>query len=368
MKKMRKQFIKLLNIHGVSGKEGMVRRYLQPILTDMMDTVGIDKYGNLLAEKKIGNGIGATVLLSAHMDTVTGVLENRNLLIEGDVITSNRGALGADDRGGIAIIMEVLRNLESLSFQGTVKVAFSREEEIGCVGSENIDPHWYSDVDLAIVVDRKGSRDVVVGCWDAFCSTAVGEFFENASAMQGMDWKATEGGISDAVTFSSKGINSVNLSAGYYNEHTDKEYAVFSEMKDTVRLILQAFGIINTFYMTFGEVPQSNKWVVGYNYYKKNSKKSNSKSDNFDNFYQYGDNSYTTDKDGTLRYMDTNETAYVDDVFENDLYAEEDDINGTVMMYEVGSQVAILQGNNEILMSRASLKGLFDQVRGVLAK
>src|SRR5690606_37576430 len=69
MKTMRKQFLKLLSIHGVSGDEGNVRKYLVPCLTSTMDSVEIDGYGNLLAEKKYGTGEGATILLSAHMDT-----------------------------------------------------------------------------------------------------------------------------------------------------------------------------------------------------------------------------------------------------------------------------------------------------------
>jgi len=330
MKKMRKQLIKLLSIHATSGNEKPVRDYLNPILNDMMDSVEIDSYGNLLATKKIGNGEGATVLLSAHMDTVYGVKEDRQLLENNGIITSDKGALGADDRAGIAIIMEVLRNIENLSFEGVVKVAFSREEEIGCVGARNIDPDWYSDVDLAIVVDRKGNRDIVTGCGSAFCSDAVGNFFEEVSKMQGMNFKAVEGGISDAMQFSGNGINSVNLSTGYRNEHTDKEYVVLDDMKDTVRLILQAFGVINNFYQTFGEVPSENKWVKGFS----------------NRYYKGG--------------------SYYEDGFEEMIYAEEFDGNGDVCMYEIGADVVIQQGDNEILLSRESLKSLFDQVSGLL--
>src|SRR5690606_8667351 len=129
----------------------------------------------------------------------------------------------------------------------------SREEEIGCVGAGKIRPDWYVDVDLAIVVDRRGSRDIVVGCGIAFCSDEVGYFMEDASRMADMDYKATEGGISDAMVFAENGINSINVSAGYYNEHTENEYVVISEMKDTVKLILQVIAIVNQFYKTFGE-------------------------------------------------------------------------------------------------------------------
>ena len=339
MKKMYNQLMELLNIHGVSSDEGKVRDYLKPILEKSMDEVVVDSYGNLLATKKIGNGKGSTVLLSAHMDTVRGVLADRKILTsnDGDTITSNKGALGADDRAGIAIILQVLRNVKNLSFQGTLKIAFSREEEIGCIGAGQIDPKWYSDVDLAIVVDRKGNRDIVTGCYSAFCSDAVGNFFEGASEMQGMNWKAVQGGISDATVFSEQGIHSVNLSAGYRHEHTDKEYVVFSDMMDTVKLILQALALVNTFSSTFGNVPKHNKWVKAY---------TDTKS-----YYNYD---YYTEED--FKHM-----------FQEDIYAEiVDPEDGDTFVYEAGNKVVIEQCGNEIVLSKESLKYLVEQLMATL--
>lgn len=346
MKKMKKQLVKLLNIHGVSGDEGNVRRYLQPILTHMMDTVEVDTYGNLLATKTIGTGEGATVLLSAHMDTVRGVLADRKVIENNGVYTSDKGALGADDRAGIAIVMEVLRRVEeSTTFNGTIKVAFSREEEIGCVGASRIDSDWYADVNLAMVVDRCGNRDIVAGNYFMpFCSDNVGLFMEDVAQMADMpDWKCVEGGVSDAMTFAENGINSINLSAGYMNEHTAKEYVVFEDMKSTVRLMLQVFGVINTFAKTFGEVPAQdgeNKWSGGYGgsygYYGASSKK----------------------KEEQVIHT----SSYREDAFEDMVYAEADD----VFVYEMGRQIAITQGDQEILLSRDALKDLMKQLKTAL--
>jgi putative aminopeptidase FrvX len=336
MKNLRKQLIELLNIHGVSGQETEVRSYLKPILEKQMDSVKIDTYGNLLATKTIGNGQGATILLSAHMDTVKGVLKDRKLIEKNGVISSSKGALGADDRAGIAIILTVLENINKLGFDGTIKVAFSREEEIGCVGSSNIDPHFYEDVDLAIVVDRRGNRDIVVGCGQAFCSDEVGLFMEDVAKMADMpDWRAVEGGVSDALIFSENGVNSINLSAGYRNEHTEKEYVVLSDMKDTTKLILQAIAIINQFFATFGQVPRENRWAKAWKSFKGYSK-------------SYG--SY----------------SYYEDSWDDMIYAEEFDINGDIFVYEIGKDVIIQQGSNEILLSRESLRGLVDQLKDVL--
>lgn len=330
MTNLRNQFIKLLSIHGVSGKEKNVRNYLKPILKNLMDTVEVDNYGNLLAEKKVGNGVGATVLLSAHMDTVKGVLRDRKLIeTEDGIIMSDKGALGADDRGGIAIILTVLRNLSKLNFNGTIKVAFSREEEIGCVGADKIDGDWYKDTDLAIVVDRRGNRDIVVGCGMAFCSDSVAHFMEDVAKMADMEWNATEGGISDAVVFAENKVNSINLSAGYYNEHTENEYASLDDMKDTVKLIMQTIAVINQFYNKFEEVPESNTW----------SKAWDSKS------YYYG--------------------GYYEDEYIDDIWIEEYDDNGEVHVFGLDGNMIIQQGENEIMLTRSTLQNIVDRLKHV---
>ena len=330
MKNMRNQFIKLLNIHATSGNEKPVRKYLKPILEHLMDTVRVDEYGNLLADKKVGNGNGATVLLSAHMDTVKGVLVDRQLIeTEDGIIMSDKGALGADDRGGIAIILTVLRNLEQLNFNGHIKVAFSREEEVGCVGAGKIDEEWYKSTDLAIVVDRRGNRDIVVGCGMAFCSDSVGYFMQDVSKMADMDWKCVEGGISDAMVFAEEKVNSINVSAGYYNEHTASEYASLDEMGDTVKLIMQTIAVINQFYTTFEAVGNENEWSKAW--YPKSG-------------YDY---------------------SYYEDGFDGDIWAEEIDPNGDIYVYETGTEVVIQQNDQEVLLSRQALKSIMKQLNHI---
>ena len=340
MTKMKKDFLELLNIYAVSGKEKPVRKYLQKKLEGVVDTMKVDDYGNLLAEKSYGDGDGAVVLLSAHMDTVRGVLKNRNIIQNNDIIMADVGALGADDRAGIAIILDVLDRTPRTGFNGVIKIAFSREEEIGCIGAGKIKEEWYEDVDLAIVVDRRGNRDIVTGCFDAFCSDSVGYFMEDVSKMADMNWQCVEGGISDALVFSSVGVNSINISAGYYNEHTDREYASLTDMKDSVKLIIQTLAVINTFRFSFGDVPHKNEWV--------NEGRFNSYSSGYE----------------TYNYYD----HYYEDSFENDVWAEEKDINGDTYVYEVGDSVIIQQGENEIILSRGAFKSMMNQVNGCLEK
>lgn len=262
MKYMKSQLIQLLKIQAPSGQEHKVVKYTKPILEKLCDKVWVDHYGNLLAEKVVGSGEGATVILSAHMDSVSNIQRGRKVVEKDGVFSSTKGVLGADDRAGMAIILAVLRNIEKTGFDGVLKLAFPREEEIGCVGSGKINPAWIQGADLAMVVDRRGNNDIVVGnFYQAFCSTEVGKFFQECSEMLDSDWEPCEGGISDACTYSELGVHSVNLSAGYMNEHMETEYVVFEDMKKTVNLMLQSLALINDFAGTFGEVPKENEWI-----------------------------------------------------------------------------------------------------------
>lgn len=258
MDKLKNQVMELLKIISPSGKEDGVRNYLIPKLRSLCDKIWVDDYGNLLAEKIVGDGRGATILFSAHMDSVNRYRAERKIIEKHGMIYCSDGILGADDKSGIAIILAILRNLHKTSFKGKIKVAFTVKEEVGCKGAERINWKWLRDVDLAIVVDRRGNKDIVVGCGFAYCSDSVADFIEMCSDHLGMDWEALEGGISDAMVYAEMGINSVNLSAGYYNEHTEDEYLVVKDMYKTFELVLEILSNVNAYVDYFEPVGDYN--------------------------------------------------------------------------------------------------------------
>ncbi|CAM2835519.1 M20/M25/M40 family metallo-hydrolase [Paenibacillus sediminis] len=242
-----KEFLQLLAITAPSGYEKPVAEYLINRLTTSGLKATADAYFNVLGEAVYGSGEGPVVLLSAHMDTVP-VHPGRSVIRNGSVWSSSSGPLGADDRAGIAIILSVLDQLQHTGFDGTIRLAFTREEEVGCVGSCEIDPAWLRKAELAIVVDRRGSRDIVVrnGYID-FCDDLTAARFERAAVLCGMpDWRAVTGGTSDAVTYASLGIPSVNLSTGYQLEHTARETVNIDDCLDTIRLIVGTLVSMST--------------------------------------------------------------------------------------------------------------------------
>ncbi|HJV46990.1 MAG TPA: M20/M25/M40 family metallo-hydrolase [Bacillota bacterium] len=235
----KQSLMQLLNVLGESGNEEPIRRVVKRKLRAFANDLFIDRAGNVCAT--IYCGEGPIVLLSAHMDIYQELEEDRQVIQEGTLLSSTKGILGADDRAGIAIILEVARNIHQTNFNGTLKIAFTVEEEVGLVGARKLDPHFLADVDGAVVVDRRGTRDIVTSCAGVipYCPKSYGLLFEKAGALSNMpDWKMTKGGSSDTKILSQTfGIPSVNLSAGYQHEHSDQETLDYLAAYQTVKLI-----------------------------------------------------------------------------------------------------------------------------------
>jgi hypothetical protein len=162
------------------------------------------------------------VLLVAHMDTVHEELPKTIFYNKiTDTLTSPEG-IGGDDRCGIYMILETIK-LYNCS------VLFCEDEEIGGIGAGK-----FVKTELAkgltfnyiIEFDRKGSNDAVF--YD--CENPEFEKF-----ITDQYYKTAFGSFSDiSVIAPALRCAAVNLSCGYYNAHTTKEYVVLSEMETSI--------------------------------------------------------------------------------------------------------------------------------------
>ncbi len=160
-KRILQAFLELIAIDSPSGQEDAVAEDLQRRLAALGLEAWQDAAGNVLARLP---GKGDPVLLSAHMDTVepgTGIKP----VFDGDDIIRSDGTtiLGADNKGGCAVILEVLQSLsEDGASHRPVEVAISRGEEIGLVGASQMD---YSAIrsKVAIVIDSGGPPSDIQG-------------------------------------------------------------------------------------------------------------------------------------------------------------------------------------------------------------
>ncbi|MBM7647485.1 hypothetical protein JOC78_000406 [Bacillus ectoiniformans] len=235
----------LLSIPGASGDEGEVREFVMKQLTPYVDHMTIDPNGNILAEKIYRSGQGPVILLNAHLDTVEEIVPGRLIKKDGSVWSSSEGILGADDRAGVAVLLHTARQLAESSFSGKVKYIFTVKEEVGLVGARGVSDFFLWGTDAAIVVDRRGTGDIVTSCggYIPFCDERYGQFIESVANVEGLsDWKCTAGGSSDTRIWAEHSIQSVNLSAGYRNEHTDEEFLDVAACYRVTKLIAGIFN------------------------------------------------------------------------------------------------------------------------------
>lgn len=171
------------------------------------------------------------VLVVAHMDTVFEKPPKKILYRKNeDKVFNPCGGLGGDDRCGVYAIMQLLKKYRP-------HVLFTEDEEIGCIGAEKtVEKLAKPNVKYIIEFDRRGSDDCV------FYDCGNNEFIDY---VESFGFVTDFGSCSDiSILGSAWDIASVNLSSGYYNEHTKKEYIIFNELKETIKRAESMLNVI----------------------------------------------------------------------------------------------------------------------------
>ena len=162
--RLRETFVELVQIDAASRREGPMVRRLRAILEPLGAELVIDDAGQRLGGE-VGNLIARfpgtveapPLLFSAHLDTIesTGALRIREP--EPGVLTSDGTTiLGADDRAGVAAIVEMIRAvLETDIPRPTLELVFPIAEEIGVMGSMVMDYRLLT-AQVGFVADSSG--------------------------------------------------------------------------------------------------------------------------------------------------------------------------------------------------------------------
>ncbi len=174
------------------------------------------------------------IMLVAHIDTVT---RNRKLKfrVKHNRISARNSVLGADDRAGIYAIMEIL-NLCKTTGTPMPSILFTNYEESGLIGvNVFIDAKvMEKNMNLFIELDRRGSNEYVY--YDFIMPKEVKSYIES------FGYTSHIGSMSDVLSLTEEyKVPHVNLSVGYYNQHTENEYLVPSELDWTIK---QVFGMV----------------------------------------------------------------------------------------------------------------------------
>lgn len=141
-------FLALVGINSPSRREAEAMAWAQARLERLGFTVEYDDAGekiggdtgNLIARRPGAPG-RPSLFLNAHIDTVQPT-ENIRVVRENGVIrTDGATILGADDKAGVACILEAVESaIEDGVALPTVEVIITVAEEIGLLGSRHFDP------------------------------------------------------------------------------------------------------------------------------------------------------------------------------------------------------------------------------------
>ncbi|WP_086254424.1 hypothetical protein [Campylobacter vicugnae] len=222
--------IELLTINqselGTKIKEIITNDY-----RDFYSIIFIDNGGIIVTPKKCEK----YPLICSHLDTINDQRKAKetpkisDINIQGDYISLTNNSpcscLGGDDRCGVYIALELIKARLPYAF------GFFYDEEIGGIGSKYMLQYLTDNITAFIGLDRRGADQAAIYGYD---NSELMALFERRGYFK------VKGSFTDASNLAgmySKGVACINLSVGYYNEHTPKETINTTAMNRTLTIL-----------------------------------------------------------------------------------------------------------------------------------
>lgn len=229
-------------------------------------TFELDHYNNLFVTKNTNNPETYACLL-AHTDQIETnkgayrVYESNGVMYGLHKIDGSRCGLGCDDANGICVALQMLEELPDL------KVIFTTEEEVGAKGAVEacFNTDFLYNIRYFLQADRRGASDLITHTNGI--DVVTDEFILDLSPI------INKYGYSENTgTFTDVGelvenvrVCGVNISCGYYLEHTVNEYCKISELENCLNFIYEILTTLTSDKQYHIEV--LNKYSSNYNYY-----------------------------------------------------------------------------------------------------
>lgn len=222
---IKETFLKLTSYEIPYGHESK-------LLTFFPKNTNTDELGNFWI--KIGE---SKTMFCAHLDTYSREYRKVKHIINKNIIsTDETTVLGADDKAGITIMLYMIEhNIPGLYY-------FFRGEEgllapTSTWGSKNALKKYadkFKNYDKCIAFDRKKKYSVITHqMWQECCSPEFSKALIEEFKKAGMPYQEDDGGFwCDSGTFMENIPECTNLSVGYDNEHTTKEYQDIKYLED----------------------------------------------------------------------------------------------------------------------------------------
>lgn len=214
------EFLELVQIDSETTQEAEISKVLKQKFTDLGlevledEAASVTGHGanNLICNLK-GSKEGAdTIYFTSHMDTVVPGNGVNPSIEDGYVVTDGTTILGADDKAGIAAILEGIRSLKENNVEhGDIQFVITVGEESGLVGAKALDSSLLkAKYGYAIDSDGQVGNIVVAAPTQAKINAVV----KGRTAHAGV---APEKGVS-AITLASRAIAKMPL--GRIDEET----------------------------------------------------------------------------------------------------------------------------------------------------
>ena len=227
----------LFKIYSPSGNETKMRKFIKWWVRNNIPeaTIKTDQTGNIHVTK----GESETYpCLSAHIDQVQKThskdfeaIETKDYIFGFSRKNKRQEGLGADDKVGVWVNLRCLQKFDHL------KAVFFVGEEVGCVGSGKCDMSFFDDCRFVIQCDRRNGKDLIttIGGWTNLCSPE----FVKAIQPELFGYKEECGLITDVGELKERGlkVSAINLSCGYYEPHTDREFIIKEEVLNCLKFV-----------------------------------------------------------------------------------------------------------------------------------
>ena len=167
--RIKEEFSRLVMIDSPSRREKKLADYLARRFRDLGGQVAFDEAGsvfggdcgNLLVRLPGNCEQCLPLMFNAHLDTVKSRPQEPPLFEQGVFRSDGDAILGADDKSGIAVILEMVRVLQEDRLpHGDLELVFTVAEEAGLLGAKNLDYDWLR-AKVAFSLDGGAPSDIV---------------------------------------------------------------------------------------------------------------------------------------------------------------------------------------------------------------
>lgn len=244
------EFLELVQIDSETKYETEIARVLKQKFTDLGveviedDTTAVTGHGagNLICTLN-GTKEGVdTIYFTSHMDTVIPAKGVKPSIKDGYVVTDGTTILGADDKTGLAVMLEIIKVLKEQSIEhGTIQFIITVGEESGLVGAKALDPSLVkAKYGYALDSDGKVGNIIVAAPTQAKVAAVI----HGKTAHAGV---APEKGVS-AITIAAKAVSRMPL--GRIDEETTANIGRFQGgtqtniVCDRVEILAEARSLI----------------------------------------------------------------------------------------------------------------------------